>query len=49
VLAILVTMMSVSIYTLSFYKSGNVQQFLALVSAQFVIGERDTLLLSLVF
>lgn len=38
VLVILLLLMSVSTYTLAFYKSGSVQQFLALVSAQFIVG-----------
>jgi len=38
VLAILLVLMTVSTYTLGFYKFGSVQQFLAILAAQFVVG-----------
>jgi hypothetical protein len=38
ILAILLAMMTVSIYTLAFYNWFTIEQFLALISAQFVIG-----------
>ena len=38
VLAILLVLMTISTYTLGFYKYGSLEQFFALLAAQFVVG-----------